>query len=81
MLPWAAWYGIRRKFCALPLQRRFFALQLPLALESDLPLYAHVRGEGCCEKFFSPWWSAWRRRLQTGEACKLLGGALATPPP
>ncbi|CAD7930034.1 unnamed protein product [Amoebophrya sp. A25] len=55
----------RTKFCPLEIQRRFLALQLPLAFEFDLPLYIHVRGAGCAKEFMD----TLRRNLLQNKAC------------
>ena len=33
-------------------RKKAFSLQIPLALEFDLPLYAHARDAGCVDDFF-----------------------------
>lgn len=42
----------RTNYCGADLQKRFFRLQIPLAIEFDLPIFAHIRGPGCYEMFF-----------------------------
>mmetsp|Transcript_26064 Transcript_26064/g.65714 ORF Transcript_26064/g.65714 Transcript_26064/m.65714 type:complete len:629 (+) Transcript_26064:250-2136(+) len=74
----------RTKFCPIDLQRRFLELQLPLAAEYDLPLYIHVRGEGCAAEFvqilervlLAPFFASFRRDMpqrQLEEECLATG--------